>query len=210
MPPPLDLLTECGRTRSGLSSSYVERIVGLDPSSRISGLLLAFQNPHDREDCVPVARCCRHTEKPVDLAEVGDGLHVPTVHSEYELLLRRDNSNQPLSIGRECDGQSSAEARGFRHDAHESNDIWTWWLGSKRVLCLKADNIASVAEHNFRPERQPPEQFSTELCPRPRFANDKRSGSAHIDDIVIAQFSGKKAWAKRPVSANVDASKQDD
>ena len=72
------------------------------------------------------------------------------------------------------------------------------------MVSHQTDNIATVAEHDFRFERQPAEQFGTELGSTAGFANDKRACSTHIHDIVIAQFSCEDAWAKRPVPANVD------
>jgi hypothetical protein len=41
-----------------------------------------------------------------------------------------------------------------------------------------------------------------------QFTNDKRACSTHIDDIIVAQFSCEDAWAKRPVSANIDTSEE--
>ena len=38
--------------------------------------------------------------------------------------------------------------------------------------------------------------------------NDKRAGGTDIHDIIVAQFSGEDAWAKRPMSANIDASEE--
>src|SRR5260370_14234611 len=79
---------------------------------------------------------------------VADGLHVPTVHTKDELVLRRDYTHEPLPVGRKCDWQGGAEASGFRQDAHESNDVAARRLGSKRILRLQADEIATVAEHD--------------------------------------------------------------
>src|SRR3989441_4842897 len=98
----------------------------------------------------------------------------------------------------------SPDAAGFRQDAHESNNIRARRLSSKRILRLQTDKIAAVAEHDFRFEWQLPQQCSSELCSRSRFANDKRACSTHIHDIIVAQFSCEDAWAKRPVPANID------
>jgi len=68
--------------------------------------------------------------------------------------------------------------------------------------------MPAIAEYNCRFEWQLSEKFSTELFSRSRFANDKRTGSAHIHDIVVAQFFRENARAKRPVSANIDASEE--
>src|SRR2546425_2185178 len=72
------------------------------------------------------------------------------------------------------------------------------------MLRLQADEIAAVAEHDFRFEWQLPEQFSTEICSRSWFANDKRACSTHIHDIIVTQVSCDDAWTKRPVPANID------
>src|SRR5213078_1063961 len=71
------------------------------------------------------------------------------------------------------------------------------------MLRLQTEKITAVAQHDFRFERQLPEQFSTERCSRSRLANDKRAGGTHIHGIV-AQLSCEDAWAKRPVPANID------
>ena len=84
---------------------------------------VVFQNPHDGKDRVPVACGCWHTEKLVDPPEIADGLHVPTVHAKDESAFGRENSHEPLPVGRECDWEGRAEASGSRQDAHKSNDI---------------------------------------------------------------------------------------
>jgi hypothetical protein len=78
------------------------------------------------------------------------------------------------------------------------------------MLRLQADKVAPLAEHNFYLEWQLPEQFSTELCSRPGFSNDQSSCGTYIDDIIVAEASCEDAWAKRPMSANIDTSKKND
>ena len=171
-------------------------------------LRLAFQDPHDRNYCVPIP--CRrwHTEQFVDLAKIADRFHMTTVDSEDESILRRDDSQEPLPVGRKCDWNGRPDAAGLRQDAHESNDIRACRLSRKRILHLQADKITGVAERNFRFERQLLEQFSTELRSRYRFTNHKRARRAHIDDIIVAQFSREDTWTKRPVSTNIDTSEE--
>jgi hypothetical protein len=135
---------------------------------------------------------------------------VTTVHSEDELVLRRDYSHEPLPIGRKCDWEGSAEASGSRQDAHKSNDVGAYRLGFERILHLQADKIATVAEHNFRLEWQLAQQRSSEFCSRARIANDKRTRSSDIHDAIVAQSPCEDAWAKRPVPANVDATNEND
>src|SRR5207247_6776802 len=79
---------------------------------------------------------------------------------------------------------------------------------SKRMLSQQTDDIAAVAEHDFRFEWQLPEQFGTELCSRSGCANDKRACSTHIHDIIVAQVSCEDAGAKRPVPTNIDTAEE--
>ncbi len=185
------------------------------PSARVcisaaAFLSLIFQKPHDGKDGVPVACSCRHTEQLVDLAKIADRFHVATVDSEDESVFRRDNSHEPLFLGRKCDWQDSPEASGSRQDTHESNCIGARRFFSKRILRLQADEIATIAEHNLHLEWQPPKQFSTELCSRARAANDECSCGTDINDIVLAEFSCKDTGAKCPMSADVNTSKEND
>ena len=182
----------------------------LSSRSPLAVLPLAFQQLHDRNYCVPIPGRRRHPEQSVELAKIADRLHVTTVHSEDESVFRRDNAQQPLPTWRKSDRKGRPDAAGFRQDAHESNNIRARRLSSKRILRLQTDKIAAVAEHDFRFEWQLPEQCSTELCSRSRFANDKRACSTHIHDIIVAQFSCEDAWAERPVPAHIDTPEEND
>src|SRR5437667_3653107 len=84
-------------------------------------LPLAFQNPDDRNYCVPIPCRRRHAEQFVDLAKIADRFHVTTVHSENESVFRCNNSQKPLPPWRKRDWNGSPDAAGFRQDAHESN-----------------------------------------------------------------------------------------
>jgi len=180
------------------------------PNQLGSSRRLAFQNPHDRKDGVPVACGRRHTKQLVDLAKIANRLHVATVDSEDESVLCRDNSHEPLPARRKCKWDVSLAAPSSRQDAHESHHIGAYRLGSKRIVPLQADKIATVAEHNFRLEWQPSEQFSTELRSRSRIPNHERACGAYIHNVIRAQSSCENAWAKRPMSANVDTSEEND
>jgi hypothetical protein len=83
-------------------------------------------------------------------------------------------------------------------------------LGCKRIFRLQADKIEGVAEDNVRLEGQLAEQCSAELCPRSGLPNDEGACSTDIDDTVVTQFPCENAGAKRAVSADVDASEEND
>lgn len=100
-------------------------------------------------------------------------------------------------------------AAGSRQDAHELNNIGARGLGSKRILHFQSDQVASVAERNFRFEAQFPAQFSEKLRARPGSSNDKSARGADIHDVIGGQFSCQHAGTERSVASNVDASQED-
>ena len=167
-----------------------------------------FQDPQDCQDRVPIPCRRRQTEQPVKLAKIADSFHVPTVHSENESVVRCNDSEEPRTLWRKVDWNGSPQPTGSCQDAHEPDNVRAYRLGSKGIFRLETNEIAGVAEHDFSLEWQLPKQLSTELCSRSRFAHDERARSTHIDDVEAAQFACQDARAKRPVSADVDTSEE--
>src|SRR6266436_2708620 len=130
--------------------------------------------------------------------------YTPNTNWSFDAITRTNHSPSGVNV------TGRAEASGSRQDAHESNDVGAYRLGSERILHLQADKIASVAEHNFRLEWQLAQQRSSEFCSRARLTNDKRTRSSDIHDAIVAQSPCEDAWAKRPVPANVDATHEND
>lgn len=97
---------------------------------------------------------------------------------------------------------------GFREDAHESNDVGTQLFSSKWIFHLQADEVTGVAEHGFCGKWQFPQQLSLEFGFGSRSANYKYAGSAHIHDIISAQLFRNEAWAKCPVSADINTAEK--
>jgi len=170
---------------------------------------LGPQNPHDRNHRVPIPSRRWHAIQFVDLAEIADRFHVAAVHSEHKLPFARSHPHQPLSFGGKRDWERRPDTPGFRQDAHEPGNIRRWWLASKRVLLLQPHKVAAFTENNSRFKWQLAKQGSTELRSGSRFTNNEGPRSTHVHDIIAAQLSRKDAWAKRPVSANIDTPKED-
>jgi len=78
------------------------------------------------------------------------------------------------------------------------------------MFVLEANEVATIADENFRFEWQLAEQLSTKLCSRSRLPNDKGPCSTHVHDLIFAQFSCEDAWPQPSVSANIDASEEND
>jgi hypothetical protein len=96
---------------------------------------------------------------------------VTTVHAEDEATLGREDPHEPLVARRKRDRNGDDRTGGFRQDAHEPDDIRARGLGLERVLLLQAEEVAALAERDFRFERQLPEQLGTELRPGLRTTN---------------------------------------
>jgi len=103
--------------------------------------------------------------------------------------------------GGNAHGTESQSALAFRQDAYESHPVGSRRLGPKRIFLLHVENVSAIAQRHFRLERQPSQQFRTELCSRPGLSNHKRPSRSHIHDSVLAQFFGQHARTKRPVPA---------
>src|SRR5436190_444294 len=80
---------------------------------------ISFQNPHDRNYCVPIPCRRGHTVQFVDLAEIADRLHVTTVHPKHELSFRSHHFDQPLPVCRKSNRERRPDTADFRQDAHE-------------------------------------------------------------------------------------------
>jgi len=75
---------------------------------------------------------------------------------------------------------------------------------SRRMKSRPLQTITSASKWQL------PEQFGTKLCLRAVLSNDKRACGTYIHDIIFAQFSCQHAWPKPSVSANIDASEEND
>src|ERR1041385_138086 len=113
-------LTGAGPDRADTDSSGSTLAALIRVGPRAS---LAFQDPHDRNDGVPIPCRRRRAEQLIDLAKIADGFHVTTVEPEDESLLRGDHTQEPFAVRGKCDGKRTPEAGGFRQDADEANDI---------------------------------------------------------------------------------------
>jgi len=131
------------------------------------------------------------------------------VDSENELPFARDHPHQPLAVGGKRNWKRRPDTSGLRQDADEPDNIRRPWLVPKWIFRFQPHNVAAFAQHNFGIERQFAKQCGTELCSGSGFADNESSRCAHVYDIKAAQFVGENAWAKRSVSAHIDASEKD-
>ncbi len=64
----------------------------------IALLLSVIENFGDFLHRVPIARGSRHAEELLDLTEITDRLHLPTIHAQNESALDRNDLQQPVVI----------------------------------------------------------------------------------------------------------------
>ena len=67
-------------------------------TSDVRGRSSSAKNLHDFFDRVPIARGDRHTEKLLNLTQVADRLHLPTVQTQNESALDGNDLHQPVIV----------------------------------------------------------------------------------------------------------------
>jgi len=134
---------------------------------------------------------------------------VTTVFTKDELVFGCEDSYEPLSGGRKVKGSGGRRFAGFCEDAHESRDAGKRWLGREGIVGFEPEKIATIAERSLGFEWESAEEFSAKLCVRSWFSDDECACSSNIDDVVVTQLFRELSWAKTSVSADVDASEED-
>src|ERR1051325_12180283 len=62
-------------------------------------LALVLQDFRNFQNCVPITVCGGNAEELLDLAEINDRFHLPSIKTENESVLDRDDLEQPLIVG---------------------------------------------------------------------------------------------------------------
>src|SRR5215467_1893700 len=76
--------------------------------------LLRFQDSENGKDRGPAAGGGGDAEDLVETAKMADGLHVTAIHSKYQPISGAEDSDKPLSIGRNSGRAWSFSRSGFR------------------------------------------------------------------------------------------------
>jgi hypothetical protein len=72
---------------------------------------IVSKNFHDFLDRVPIASGDRHTQAFLDPAEVADRLHLPTIQTQDESVLDRNDLQQPVTLRRQTEGKRGSVRR---------------------------------------------------------------------------------------------------
>jgi hypothetical protein len=75
---------------------------------------------------------------------------------------------------------------------------------------MNAQQVARVAEHDVRLERQRTAQGCGKFRSFSRIADDERSSRPDVHDAVALELVGQNGRAKRAMPADVHSSKKDD
>jgi hypothetical protein len=81
--------------------------------SNVNGPLSIAKNLRDFFDRVPISRGDGHTKQLLDLAEVADRFHLPTIQTEDESVLDRNNLQKPVVIRGQTERKRWKDARPF-------------------------------------------------------------------------------------------------
>jgi hypothetical protein len=78
------------------------------------------------------------------------------------------------------------------------------------ILGNQPEDLAALADHDFRVERE----SARELCAEPRLRHrppdHERAGCPDVDDIEVLQFLRERGGPEGPVTADIHASQKDD
>ena len=83
-------------------------------------------------------------------------------------------------------------------------------MGAKGILCYQANEITCLANSDFGFEGEVALQCCQEPCSWSGLPNYEGTCSADADEIVVSQFESEESRAKGSVTADIDASKEDD
>jgi hypothetical protein len=171
---------------------------------------LGLENADDRFDRAPTARRHRRTDEFVDLAEVADRFHVAAILAEEEGMVHREDPYEPLSVSRQLKRRRSPAPARLGQHADESNDVTPRRSGSERSIGMSAQQLARVAGHDVRFERQRAAQGCVKFRSYSRITDDECPRGPDVHDAVALELFRQNARAKRAMPADVHPSKKDD
>jgi hypothetical protein len=83
-------------------------------------------------------------------------------------------------------------------------------LASEWIPRRQCENVAALADHDRRLERQRTRQLRAQLRARNSLAYDERARRADVDRIEVRQLLHERGRPERPVPADVHASQEND
>src|SRR6266404_9695341 len=99
----------------------------------MSILLILSKNFDDFFDRVPIAGGCWHAEELLDLAEVADRFHLPTIQAQDESVFDRDDLKQPVVVRRETERKSGQRPKSFVQHIHKARYLRAGGLSRERI-----------------------------------------------------------------------------
>src|ERR1700682_1334815 len=79
-------------------------------------------------NCIPIAGRRCYPEFFLDLAEVADRLHLPTIQTQNESVLDRNDLQQPVIVRGQTERKRRRRAKWFVQDVHEARYVRARWL----------------------------------------------------------------------------------
>jgi len=81
------------------------------------------QDVRDFFDCVPIARGRRHAQELLDLAQVADRLHLPSIQTQDELVLDRNDLQEPVIVRGQTERKRRRRAKSLVLHIHEARYV---------------------------------------------------------------------------------------
>lgn len=126
------------------------------------------------------------------------------VYAENELVLPRQDLQQPLAAGRKRYGHRRRRAWAFGEDAYEANDVRSYGMVPERILRHEPDDLAALADHDLAIKGKPACQFLKEFCSLNGTPDHERARRTDVDGIEVFQLFGECRRSEGPVPANVN------
>ena len=168
-----------------------------------------IQQIRDCSHRVPVSRRRRNTKYPIQRTKVADHLHVTAVLAQNEPAVDGVDFQQPSTGGRHGDRHRRLGTRPPRQDAHETRDA-RLRIPVEHAMRQQPGDVTSVADHDFRHERKPAFELTTQLCLTDAGGNDERASGADINRTEMLELFREQRRSERAMPADVDAAKKDD
>jgi len=169
-----------------------------------------FEALYDRGDGIPVPGNDRHAEESIHRAEVPYGRHLASVEAEEKSAFSGENSHKPSSVPGKIEGKAGRPPRPSGQNTHETNDVGGYRRFPERMNGSRAAKLAATADDDVGLEWQSALEFHPKLALADGPSNYEGPRGTNVDDVVAFQLPCEQGWPDRPVSADVDASQEND
>jgi hypothetical protein len=168
------------------------------------------KNFRDFLDRVPVACRRGRTQEFLDFAEVADRFHLPTIQTQDESVLDRNDLQQPVIVWRQTQRERWRRAEWFMQHIYEPGYVRARGLSNECVLCGELHDVARGTNHDLAFEWQLASNCSAQTRFAHIFAHNKRADCANVYDTELRQLLCDQGGLASVGAADVHRAKKND